>query len=109
VTVGEWLRSRTPPPPAALSARLDEVLRASLHEPAERVPAVCLAAGERLAAELLSSNSTARNSALDLLTADALVTYAFEAAGEMASGIEAHASSAMRRISAIGAAEPVVG
>jgi hypothetical protein len=37
------------------------------------------------------------------------VTYAFEAAGEMASGIEEQASSAMRRISAIGAAEPVVG
>jgi hypothetical protein len=104
VTIGEWLRSRTPAPPVALSARLEVVLATSLEESADQLPAVCLAAGERLVAELLRNDSTSRESALDLLTADALVTYAFEAAGEHASTIDAHAASAMRRISAIGAA-----
>lgn len=107
MTVGEWLRSRTPPPPPALSARLHDVLRASLDAPAERVPHECLAAGERLAADLLLSNSTTRGSALDLLTADALVTYAFEGAGEMATDVDAQAAAAMARISRIGSARPI--
>ncbi len=109
MTVADWLRSRTPAPPAALTARLDEVLSASLHEPAARVPIVFLEAGEQLAAELLLSNSTSRGSALDLLAADALVTYAFEAAGEMGSGIDARAEAAMQRISIIGAAQSIGG
>ena len=104
MTVDEWLRSRTPAPPPALAARLRDVLGASCEEPSARAPEACLAAAERLLAELLRSHSTTRGSALDLLTADALVTYAFEAAGESAAGIEARAASAMARISALGSA-----
>ena len=88
----------------ALSARLEVVLAATLDDSVDQLPAICLAAGERLVAELLRNDSTSRESALDLLTADALVTYAFEAAGEDASSIDAHAALAMRRISAIAAA-----
>ena len=96
--------SRMPPPPPALVARLREVIGAARDEPAARVPDVCLEAGERLVSDLLRSRSTTRGSALDLLTADALVTYAFEAAGESASGIDVRAGAAMARISALGAA-----
>jgi hypothetical protein len=102
VTVGEWLRSRSPRPPAALSARLDAVLAESLDESAERAPDILLDAGERLLAEMLRHDSTSRDSALDLLTADALVTYAFEAGGNEVSTIDARAVEAMKRIAALG-------
>jgi hypothetical protein len=101
VTVAEWLRSRAPQPPEALSARLDAVLGESLMLQSESIPEVFLEKGERLVAGLLESHNTARHSALDLLTADALVTYAFEAASEQPSGIEARASAAMARIAAL--------
>ena len=101
MTVSEWLRSRAPQPPEALAARLDAVLGESLTLPSEEIPEVFLEKGESLVAGLLQSNSTARHSALDLLTADALVTYAFEAASETPSAIEARASAAMTRIAAL--------
>lgn len=101
MTIGEWLRSRTPRPPAALSVRLESVLVESLDESADQVPDLFLAAGERLVAELLRNDSTSRDSALDLLTADALLTYAFEAAGCDA-GIDARATEAMARMAALG-------
>lgn len=104
MTVGRWLRSRTPPPPAALTLRLEEILAHSLDAPVDQVPAVFLAAGERLVTALLRSDSTSRESALDLLAADALVTYAFEAAGEGALDIDERAAAAMGRISAIASA-----
>ena len=109
MTVGEWLRTRLPQPPAALMGRLSDVLGPDLGLPAEQAPEVCLRAGERLAAELLGNNSTSRESALDLLTADALVTYAFEAASSTPSEIDARAAAAMMRIAAIGGAGVGVG
>lgn len=105
MTVGEWLRARTPQPPPDLAARLDAVLGAALAEPAERAPEVLLAAGERLVAELLLSRSTSRESALDLLTADALITYAFEGETDTPLDIEQRADATMTRIASIGAGE----
>jgi hypothetical protein len=101
VTVAEWLRSRTSQPPQALAARLDAVLGDSLLLSSDMIPEVFLAKGERLVADLLQTHSTSRISALDLLTADALVTYAFEAASESPSAIETRASAAMTRIAAL--------
>jgi hypothetical protein len=63
-----------------------------------------LVAGERLTAELLRGGSTTRESALDLLTADALVTYAFEAGAESPTDLAERAADAMTRIAALGAA-----
>ena len=107
MTVGDWLRAREPQPPPALSARIDAVLAESLRAPTGEVSELFLSAGERLVSELLRSNSTTRESALDLLTADALVTYAFEAASEVPSSIEARTAAAMTRIAALGVAVPV--
>ena len=107
MTVSDWLRAREPQPPAALSARLNAVLGESLTASAGELSEIFLFAGERLVAELLRSNSTSRDSALDLLTADALVTYAFEAASETPSLIESRAAAAMQRIAALGAAVPL--
>lgn len=102
MTVGEWLASRTPPPPPALSARMCAALGDSLALPSTQVTEACLAAGERVASELLQNNLTTRDSALDLLAADALVTYAFEAAADAPDAVAARATDAMRRIAALG-------
>ncbi|CAN5880958.1 hypothetical protein BH11GEM1_BH11GEM1_23160 [soil metagenome] len=106
MTLGDWLRARTPRPPAALVARLDAVLGEALDEPEDRATEVFLAAGERLVAGLLSGDRTSRDSALDLLTADALVTYAFEAAGARPGGLDARADDAMARIASLADLEP---
>ncbi|HET9796682.1 MAG TPA: hypothetical protein VFP90_01775 [Gemmatimonadaceae bacterium] len=104
MTFASWLDARRPAPPAALRARIDAALGGALHDEGD-VPAVCLAAGERLVREIIRENATSRASALDLLAADALVTYAFEAASEDPAELERRAADAMARISAI-AGEP---
>ena len=107
MTVGEWLRTRSPQPPSALSARLEAVLGDALSELAECIPDIFLSAGERVVAELIRCNSTSRDSALDLLTADAFVTYAFEAGSDQTASIDARTGAAMTRIAALGVATPV--
>lgn len=100
-TVRDWLASVTPPPPPSLAARLAVVLAPHADRPEADVPTCCLEAGEALLEQILASGSTSRDTALDLLAVDALVTYAFqEAAGESAT-LEARASRAMARIAAI--------
>jgi hypothetical protein len=103
VTVGEWLASRVPAPPPVLRARLQAALEPSLSRDRRDTADLCLRAGERLAETLLREQCTTRDSALDLLTADALVTYAFEAASESPADIAARASEAMVRIAALAA------
>jgi len=103
VTLAAWLRERTPTPPAELTARLEQTLGERCGANASQAPDLCIAAAEELLRELLSRPSAGRESALDLLTVDALVTYAFEAASERAPSIDARAASAMTRIAALGA------
>ena len=98
LTVRDWLDVLDPPPPAALSIRLCELLADDLSRPAADVPAVCLAAGEEVLKSLLASGSTSRSSALDLLAADALVTYAFQASTDFPVMLEQRARLAMVRI-----------
>ena len=102
MTLGGWLDARTPSPPAALRDRIDAVLRDDLERDAAVLFDTCLAAAEQLVRRLLNENATARESALDLLAADALVTYAFEAASEQPDGLANRASAAMTRIAALG-------
>ncbi|MEP6990374.1 MAG: hypothetical protein ABJA80_05525 [bacterium] len=108
MTVGEWLDSRTPRPPAALVARLATVLNDAMAQSASGIPELFLSAGETLVARLLRNDSTARDSALDLLAADALLTYAFEAAGADVTTIDARATLAMSRIAALAAAPAAI-
>lgn len=98
LTVGEWLAVLEPPPPAALATRLRELLEPQFACPVEDVPAVCLAAGENVLKSLLVSGATSRGSALDLLAADALVTYAFQASADFPDALEQRARLAMMRI-----------
>ncbi|MEP6832877.1 MAG: hypothetical protein ABJB74_05755, partial [Gemmatimonas sp.] len=66
--------------------------------PSTDVPEVCLETAERLLSELMTSGSTERATALTLLAVDSLVTYAFEAASNDPTRIEARAANAMKRI-----------
>ena len=76
---GEWVAAHGEQPPAALRARLDAILITGAAGGEAPVSNALLHAGQALLATILGSGCTQRDAALDLLTADALVTYAFEA------------------------------
>ena len=97
-----WLDARRPIPPAALRQRIDAAHGLDLHADAEDAAETLLAAGERLVRSLLVEEATSRESAIDLLAADALVTYAFEAASERPIDLSTRAAVAMARIAALG-------
>lgn len=95
----EWLATREPPPPPALAARLVQLTETH----AERdsfAEAMLLASGEALR-RLLHDGQTARDGALELLAADALATYAFEAEGDAPEELDGRCTWAMRYFSAI--------
>ena len=98
---GAWLAAHSEQPPAALRARLDGILNAPSATADTPVAPALLDAGQELLSTILGSGSTQRDAALDLLAADALVTYAFEAAAEEPATIDARAAAAMRAISAL--------
>ena len=101
MTLSAWLDARRPAPPVRLRARIDAALDGALQGDASDAAAACLSAGEELTRELLRENATSRESALDLLAADALVTYAFEAASERPGELAAQCRAAMMRIAAL--------
>jgi hypothetical protein len=100
VTLSDWLRQRTPTPPPELSARIEQTLGERCGADASAAPAFCIAAAHELLRELSSRPSAGRESALDLLTVDALVTYAFEAASADPDSLAARAEDAMTRLAA---------
>lgn len=101
-SVAQWLASREPAPPDALRERLEAALGADAQRARSDAASACLAAGERLLARVLASENEGRNCALDLLAADALVTYAFEAASDEPALLASRASDAMTSIAALG-------
>lgn len=98
-TPRSWLASRQPVPPEALIQRLTAVLGARADEEVADLPEAMLSAGEALLSKLLCEGRTDRQTALDLLAADAFVTYAFEAASDDPSRITERAQRAMAQIS----------
>jgi hypothetical protein len=103
---GAWIAAHAEQPPAALRARLDGVLGADAVDAESAVAPALLQAGQSLLAAILRSGSTQRDAALDLLTADALVTYAFEAAADEPALLDQRAAEAMRAIAAVVDARP---
>ena len=73
-----WLAERRPAPPPALEARL----RAAVTDSAEPLTAHLADVGGALLARVAAAPAGGRELALDLLAADAFVTYAFEAQAE---------------------------
>jgi len=77
-----WLDERRPAPPTTLSRHLRRVVRDSPGS----LPDDLADAGVALLERVLSRPEGGRELALDLLAADALVTYAFEAQAEADTG-----------------------
>ncbi|HEX3866922.1 MAG TPA: hypothetical protein VHV78_09225 [Gemmatimonadaceae bacterium] len=97
MTVADWLGTRTPAPPPALASRIAEALANHGMRDESDTDIACVDAAEPLLRDLLARPSAGRESALDLLSVDALVTYAFEAASSSPGGLAERASTAMRR------------
>ena len=76
--LASWLSGRKPQPPRALEGRLTETVGDEAGAP----PATLAALGARLLDRVAQATTQDRSQALDLLAADALVTYAFEAQAE---------------------------
>jgi hypothetical protein len=103
MTIGEWLATRTPAPPPLLLDRVRDALGTAANEDARLAADRCVDTAVRVVAHLLRDRRTARESAADLLAADALVTYAFEAAGDDPGRLVDRAQSAMVRLARLGA------
>ena len=73
-----WLRNRRPAPPAALRAQIERAVT----DAALPLPAHLAAVGRALVGRVASRPKGGRELALDLLAADAFITYAFEAQAE---------------------------
>jgi len=73
-----WLATRRPAPPAALRAQLERAVT----DAALPLPAHLAAVGRALLDKVASRPEGGRELALDLLAADAFITYAFEAQAE---------------------------
>lgn len=101
MTVHDWIVSRTPPPPTALASRILESLGADARSDATHAERACLDAAVALLAGLLARDPLGRDGAADLLAADALVTYAFEAGAANDDQLDHRAAEAMMRLAAL--------
>ncbi len=98
----EWVRAQGAESPSALVERVLTVL--GEHPEWNSVPTAeaLLGAGERLLASVLAEEKgEGRDVALDLLAADACVTWAFEAAADAPRTLGARAEAAMLRIAEV--------
>jgi hypothetical protein len=98
MTIGAWLDARRPAPPENLAARVRRALDGSLEQPDGGAIASCIRAAESLLISLCDDPDAGREVALDLLAADALMTYAFEAAAEEPISLIGFAQGAMWRV-----------
>jgi hypothetical protein len=101
MTVGDWIRVRSPAPPPAFTARVLASLGSRANDDAARVTECCLDAAVTLLEELLSRDPLERSDASALLAADALVTYAFEAAADAPDSLDDRAAGTMVRLAAL--------
>lgn len=97
----EWIASRTPAPPPALAGRIRDAV-------AEAVAGAGNEAGTdpfdvlvEAARGILETLPGGRSGALDLLAADALLSYAFEAAADDCDSLAERADSAIGRIASL--------
>jgi hypothetical protein len=95
----EWLETRTPAPPPRLLRRIVDVLGPGAT--VEAISEVLVDAAERLLRDLTMQPTLGRDSALDLLTVDALVTYAFELAATTPDDFLDATTRAIERLGAV--------
>lgn len=97
IRLSEWIRTRVPAPPEALSQRLTEIVGDAVAASKASLPESLI---DR-AAELLTHIGNDRSAATDLLAADALITYAMEAAAEYSLDVDAIAERAAITIATV--------
>ena len=106
-TLVAWLERRAEPAPPSLRPRLAKAIESTSGASASSLVELSSRAGERLLAGLLERGCGERSAAPDLLAADALMTYAFEAAAEddaqSARAIDGSAARAITRVAGLGA------
>ncbi len=97
-----WIAQRTAEAPSALRARVDDVLRVGAPVGTD-APEQLVRVAERLLGGLVAPQGGGehRQGALDLLAADAAVTWAFEKAADDPKTLATRAEDAMRRIAAV--------
>ena len=95
LSIADWLAMRTPAAPVALQDVLRELVGNTQCTPRE-LPSTLV----RIAARLFDKLGDSRESAALLLAADALITYAMEAAAD--AGVEDAADVAMKTIGSVG-------
>ena len=96
-----WVELQGSDAPPALVQRVQAVLRANLGWEALPVAEALLKAGEELLAAVVADSTAGRDVALDLLAADACVTWAFQAAADEPGGLPARAERAMEQIAGL--------
>ncbi|HSJ62623.1 MAG TPA: hypothetical protein VK922_01835 [Gemmatimonadaceae bacterium] len=106
MTIGDWVQERSALVPATLRAGISEALGSTASRPAAEAADALLDAAERRLAEFLPRGATARDGAVPLLTIDALITFALEAASECPEALAARAREAMLRLSHLAGACP---
>lgn len=98
----DWISSRQPASPPALVARVRELFAAHPEWERETVTEALVRASELLLATVLADEwAAARDGALDLLAADACITWAFEAASDDSGTLGPRAEEAMRRLASV--------
>lgn len=101
-----WLRSRMPEAPQTLVIHIQTLLESHAEwESLSRAEAF-IEASQRLLRRVLTADPVARASALDLLAADACVTFAFESAADDPPTIPARAKIAKWVIAGVAAEYP---
>jgi hypothetical protein len=106
VTAEAWLDARLADAPAPLATRVRALLGPALRRDAHDLPELAVAAAAELVTTLVRDDCTGRDSALDLLAADALVTYAFESAAERPDRLAERARAALARLAQVADAAP---
>ena len=101
MTVADWIRARSPAPPPEFTARVIASLGSRAADDAAQAADCCLDAALALLEQLLASDPLERSEAAALLAADALVTYAFEAAADAPDRLDDRAAAAMLRLAAL--------
>ena len=99
MSAAAWIAAAKPEAPERLVARVREVLDAHPAWSKAPVAEALVEAAEVLLREVLrEGDGPARDRALDLLAADACVTWAFEAAADDPAALGAHAKATMERL-----------
>jgi hypothetical protein len=102
----EWLAARRPAPPVTLAASLEVAVSGFVSSPDVSMSATLSEAGAGILERLTGATAPAsrREVAIELLSADALLTYALEAAAEDCESFAASADAVIARLVSLASA-----